>query len=215
MPAEKISVLLAGTGHDLVFYRIQPPFLTDTRLMITGHATNWDLLQTSLVTVKPEVLVVHGSIAPGVDPLIKLLSNMQAWNGVAVVLLPESMAHARGVFENLSGIVGGVFLSPLNWAELPNHVFTAGSTARARVAQVSVAPQTAPAAAFSSQSVTPIVTGTKRIAVLSHAGGAGASTIAENLAYELAVRLSVRTLLFSLGQPPLRLPISNCAMSPT
>jgi Flp pilus assembly CpaE family ATPase len=47
-----------------------------------------------------------------------------------------------------------------------------------------------------------MVTGTKRIAVLSQAGGAGASTIAENLAYELAARLSVRSLLFSLGLPP-------------
>jgi Flp pilus assembly CpaE family ATPase len=38
--------------------------------------------------------------------------------------------------------------------------------------------------------------------VLSHAGGVGCSTIAENLAYELAARLSIKTLLVSMGLPP-------------
>jgi Flp pilus assembly CpaE family ATPase len=42
--------------------------------------------------------------------------------------------------------------------------------------------------------------------VLSHAGGAGCSTVAENLAYELSVRLSVKTLLVSMGLPPAAAP---------
>jgi Flp pilus assembly CpaE family ATPase len=44
------------------------------------------------------------------------------------------------------------------------------------------------------------------VAVLSHAGGAGCSTIAENLAYELSVRLTVKTLLVSMGLPPTAAP---------
>jgi cellulose biosynthesis protein BcsQ len=199
---EKVSVLLAGPGHELVFYHMQPPFLSDPRLMVSGQATVWDVLQASLATLKPEVLVVHAAIAPGADPLLKLLATMQAWNGSAVVLLPEPLASTQGAFANLGGVVAGVYLTPVNWAELPERAYNAGSTARARVSQVSLAPQTLSQSVFSAQSVTPIVTGTKRIAVLSHAGGAGASTIAENLAYELAARLSVRTLLFSLGLPP-------------
>ena len=59
---------------------------------------------------------------------------------------------------------------------------------------------------FHSGSTSAFITGTKRIAVLSHAGGAGCSTIAENLAYELAVRLSVKTLLVSMGLPPAAAP---------
>ncbi len=202
MPPEKVSVLLSGPGHELVFYQMQPPFLSDPRLMVSGQATVWDVLQASLATLKPEVLVVHAAIAPGADPLLKLLSTMQAWNGAAVVILPEQLSSIQGAFANLSGVVAGVFVMPVNWTELPERAFNAGSTARARISQVSITPQVNSQSVFSAQSVTPIVTGTKRIAVLSHAGGSGASTIAENLAYELAARLSVRTLLFSLGLPP-------------
>ena len=202
MPAEKVSVLLAGPGHELVFYQMQPAFLSDSRLMVSGQATTWDVLQSSLLSNKPEVLVVHASIAPGADHLLKLLASMQAWNGAAVVILPEQLSSTQGVFSNLGGVVAGVYITPVNWAELPGRAVNAGSTARARLSQVSITPQVASPSAFSPQGAAPILTGTKRIAVLSHAGGAGASTIAENLSYELAVRLSVRTLLFSLGLPP-------------
>ena len=202
MPAEKISVLLAGPGHELVFYQMQPPFLSNPQLMVAGHATTWEALQSSLASVKPEVLVVHASIAPGADPLLKLLASLQAWNGSAIVILPEALSTYQGAFTNLSGVVAGVFVMPVNWAEIPGRAFSAGETAHYRLAQISAGPQLSTASAFSPQGMSPIVTGTKRIAVLSHAGGAGASTLAENLAYELAARLSVRTLLFSLGLPP-------------
>ena len=199
---EKVSVLLSGPGHELVFYQLQPPFLADNRLMVLGQATTWDVLQSALASMKPEVLVVHASIAPGADPLLKLLASMQAWNGAAVVILPEQLSSTQGVFSSLGGVVAGVYITPVNWAELPARAHSAGATARARVSQVSIAPQVSSPSAFSPQGAAPILTGTKRIAVLSHAGGAGASTLAENLSYELAARLSVRTLLFSLGLPP-------------
>lgn len=202
MAAEKISVLLAGPGHELVFYQMQPPFLPNPQLMVAGHATTWEALQSSLASVRPEVLVVHASIAPGADPLLKLLASLQAWNGAAIVLLPEALSSYQGAFSNLSGVVAGVFVMPVNWAEIPERAFTAGETARYKSVQISAGPQLSAPSAFSPQGMSPIVTGTKRIAVLSHAGGAGASTLAENLAYELAARLSVRTLLFSLGLPP-------------
>jgi cellulose biosynthesis protein BcsQ len=199
---EKLSVLLAGPGHELVFYQMQPAFVADARLMVAGQATTWDALQNTLGTLKPEILVVHASIAPGADPLIKLLATLQAWGGVAVVILPEALANFQGAFSNLSGVVAGVFVMPVNWAEIPERAYNAGTTARYRSSQISAGPQFSAPSAFSPQGMTPIVTGTKRIAVFSHAGGAGASTVAENLAYELAARLSVRTLLFSLGLPP-------------
>ena len=202
LASEKISVLLAGPGHELVFYQMQPPFLSHPQLIVSGHATSWEALQTSLQTVKPDVLVVHASVAPGADPLLKLLMSLQAWNGAAIVILPEALANFQGAFTNLSSVVSGVFVMPVTWHEIPGRAFTAGETARYKTSQISAASQPAAPSAFSPQGMAPIVTGTKRIAVLSHAGGAGTSTIAENLAYELAARLSVRTLLFSLGLPP-------------
>lgn len=202
--AEKISVFLAGPGHEVLNYQMLPPFLPDERLLVCSSATSWDGLQATLQTHKPEVLVVHAGLAPGAEPLMKLLGTMQAWNGTAIVVLPEGTAGFRGAFQNMTAVVSGVFVLPVSWSELVSRAHSAGVTARAKLAKVAAAPASvlAGGGGFASQGLTPIVTGTKRIAVLSHAGGAGVSTIAENLAYELAVRLSIRTLLFSLGLPP-------------
>jgi cellulose biosynthesis protein BcsQ len=77
-------------------------------------------------------------------------------------------------------------------------------TARASLTQA--APMQQGVSGYSNSGTSAYITGTKRIAVLSHAGGSGCSTIAENLAYELSVRLSVKTLLVSMGLPPAAAP---------
>lgn len=205
--AQKLSVLLAGPGHEVVNYQMMPAFLSDSRLAVAGQAMNWDVLKSQLPVYKPEVLVVQAGVAPGPDELINLVSGMQAWNGVTLVLLPPGATGARGAFENMPGVVAGVHSTEgLNFGELPALAYSAGETARARLMKVSAAPvmatQSVPAGVgYMPPGLQPVMTGTKRIAVLSHAGGAGVSTIAEGLAYELAVRLSIRTLLFSLGMP--------------
>lgn len=210
---EKIFVLLAGPGHETVNYQMLPPFLAEDRVHVVGQAMTWDSLMAQLEVYTPEVLVVHGAIAPGSDALRNLVTTIQAWNGVALVILPEAEAHAKGSFQSLSGVVAGVYVGAVNWAEMAAQAYSAGQTARARVTKVTAAPvmaapalasQAAPSslgASYMPPGMQPVLTGTKRIAVLSHAGGAGVSTIAEGLAYELAVRLSARTLLFSLGMP--------------
>lgn len=202
---EKLIVMLAGQGHEIVNHKMMPAFLQDNRLALVGQPPTWDMLTAQLPVYKPEVLVVHGGIAPGSDALLELLSGMKAWNGVAIVLLPAGTAKDRGAFENMPGVVAGVFDLPINWSELPAQAYSAGETARARKSKVSAAPMLAGAPAgngYMPPGLQPVLTGTKRIAILSHAGGAGVSTIAESMAYELAVRLSIRTLLFSLGMPP-------------
>jgi cellulose biosynthesis protein BcsQ len=203
---EKISVFLAGPGHDVVTYKMLPAFMDDRRLSVVGQATNWDVLSSQLATFQPEVLVVHGGMSAGMDSLRQLISGMQAWNGTSIVLLPEAESSSLGSFQNMPGVVAGAFVLPVNWPELPALAYSAGETAKARVTKVSAAPvlmaEGAPAGnGYMPPGLQPVLTGTKRIAVLSHAGGAGVSTIAEALAYELAVRLSVRTLLLSLGLP--------------
>jgi cellulose biosynthesis protein BcsQ len=203
---EKISVFLAGPGHDVVTYKMLPAFMQDRRLSVVGQATNWDVLSSQLETYQPDVLVVHGGFTPGTDSLRQLIGGMQAWNGTSIVLLPEAESNSLGSFQNMPGVVAGAFVLPVNWPELPALAYSAGETAKARVTKVTAAPvlmaESAPAGnGYMPPGLQPVMTGTKRIAVLSHAGGAGVSTISEALAYELAVRLSVRTLLFSLDLP--------------
>jgi Flp pilus assembly CpaE family ATPase len=206
---ERFTVLLAGPGHETVIYQIQPAFLNDPRFIIAGYAQTWDSLQTSLPQLKPDLLVIQTDIAPGPDALKPLLSSAQAWNGIAIVILPNQQAMLRGVYEAMKAVVRGTFVAPVSWPDIANLAYSAAMTARAQV--VSAAPATAvqngssassQLGASVNQAVSPLVTGTKRLAVLSQAGGAGASTIAENLAYELAARLSVKSLLFSFGLPP-------------
>jgi cellulose biosynthesis protein BcsQ len=195
----KVSVLLAGAGHELVYYQMQPPLLSDARFIVAGHATQWQILENNVNDLHPELLIVQTDIAPDPEAMKRLLQRMSAWNGVGVVVLPLGQKDLRGAYEGLS-MVRGVFIAPVNWTEIAQAGYGAAMTARANMSQAApmqqavAGPVVGGAAAF--------ITGTKRIAVLSHAGGTGCSTVAENLAYELAARLSIKTLLVSMGLPP-------------
>jgi MinD-like ATPase involved in chromosome partitioning or flagellar assembly len=206
---ERFTVLLAGPGHETVIYQMQPAFLSDPRFTIAGYAQSWESLQSTLTQLKPDILVIQADVAPGPDALKPLLAGMQAWNGVATVILPNQQAMFKGVYESMNAVVRGTFVAPVSWTDIANLAYGYAMTARAQVVNASPAltvqhalSTTGNFGASANQAVSPLVTGTKRIAVLSQAGGAGASTIAENLAYELAARLSVRSLLFSFGLPP-------------
>ena len=206
--SERFTVLLAGPGHEAVIYQMQPAFLSDQRFTIAGYAQGWENLKDVLPQLKPDLLVIQADVAPGPDALKPVLAGMQAWNGIATVVLPAQQAMFKGVYESLTAVVRGTYVAPVSWTDVANLAYAAAMTARAQVATAAPT-MAAPASSYTgqfgaslNQAVSPMVTGTKRIAVLSQAGGAGASTIAENLAYELAARLSVRSLLFSLGLPP-------------
>jgi cellulose biosynthesis protein BcsQ len=197
-PTNKVSVLLAGAGHELVYYQMQPPLLSDARFIVAGHATQWPVLETNLIDLRPELLIVQTDIAPDHEAMKRLLERMSAWSGVAVLVLPLAHKDLRGAYEGLN-VARGVFVTPVNWTEIAQAAYGAAVTARAKLSQTAplqnaiAAPTVGGPAAF--------ITGTKRIAVLSHAGGVGCSTVAENLAYELAARLSIKTLLVSMGLP--------------
>jgi len=207
---ERARVFLAGPGQETVVYQLMPPFQADQRFFVSGFAHTWDILTISLPQQKPELLVINAGLAPGIDGLKSLLASLQAWNGTALVLLPAQLANSRGVLEAMPGVVGSLLELPVSWADLPSLAFSVAQTARARLSQIApnssgtsrpgLLPEHGGLGYASGMSAT--LTGTKRIAVWSQAGGAGTSTIAESLAYELAARLSVRTLLFSLGLPP-------------
>ena len=205
MSEQQLTVMLAGPGHEVVIYQMQPAFLHDARFNIVGTAQNWENLQDNLSKLKPDVLIIQADITPGPDALQTLLRGLMAWSGIAMVVLPASLAAFKGAIQSMEAVVGGVYLAPISWTDIAGLAYSAGITAQANLRKVTPASSYGPASDFgasSQQTVSPLVTGTKRIAVLSQAGGAGASTIAENLGYELAARLSVKALLFSLGMPP-------------
>jgi Flp pilus assembly CpaE family ATPase len=200
---DKVSVLLAGAGHDLVYYQMQQPILADQRFMIAGHAAQWSMFETNLNSLQPDLVIVQADIAPDADTLITSLQKISAWQGIAIVVLSLAHKDFQGAFTKVD-CVRGVFVAPVNWTEIIQAAYGAAMTARASLNQA--APMQHGVSGYATSGSSAYITGTKRIAVLSHAGGAGVSTIAENLAYELAVRLSVKTLLVSMGLPPAATP---------
>lgn len=195
----KVAVILAGPGHEVVYYQMQPPMLADKRFIVAGHATQWSMFETNLNNLRPNLVVVQADIAPDPDDLIHILARIKNWNGVATVILPPTHLDFKGAFERVD-TVRGVYMTPVNWTEIFQAAYGSVMTERARLSQTAPMQQTM--TGFSSASNSAFITGTKRIAVLSHAGGVGCSTIAENLAYMLAAEMSVKTLLVSMGLPP-------------
>ncbi len=200
---QKITVMLAGAGHETVYYQMQQPILSDQRFLIAGHAAQWSIFESTLHNLQPDLVIIQTDIAPNAETLIHCLEKISAWQGVAIVVLPLSQKESQGAFSRLD-TVRGVFIAPVNWTEIAQAAYGAAMTARASLAQT--APMQPAVSGYTPNASSAYITGTKRIAVLSHAGGAGVSTIAENLAYELCVRLSVKTLLVSMGLPPAAAP---------
>ena len=195
----KVTVMLAGPGHEAVFYQMQPPFLSDTRFVISATATQWTTFEQSLVQMRPDLVVVQADISPGPEALIQALAEIQVWQGVAILVLPAAVRDLRGTFEKAT-VVRGVYIAPVNWGEIAQAGFAAAMTERARAAAAAPLQQ-----AYLSRTSSAII-GTRVIAFLSATGGTGRSTIAESLAYELRLRMNVLTLLMSFDLPPAAAP---------
>lgn len=191
----KILTMLAGMEAELVFYQMQPAFLADARFTVAAIATNWSDFETNLLQLRPHLLVVQAEIAPSAEALVTLIARLQVWDGVVIILLTAAHRELRGVFEKVP-VCRGVYLLPLNWGEVVQAGYSAISTERARkVAQL-------PLQNAAGMRAATAVTGTRVVAFLSGSGGSGRSTIAESVAYQLAVRMNVRTLLASFDLPP-------------
>jgi cellulose biosynthesis protein BcsQ len=195
----KVSVMLAGPGHEAVFYQMQPPFLSDARFVLSASATQWAAFEQSLVQMRPDLVVVQMEIAPGPEALLQVLAEIQLWHGVAILVLPAALRDLRATLEK-APVVRGVYIAPVNWGEIAQSGFATAMTERARAAAAAPLQQ-----AYLSRTSSAIV-GTRVVAFLSATGGTGRSTIAESLAYELSVRMNVRTLLMSFDLPPAAAP---------
>jgi cellulose biosynthesis protein BcsQ len=174
--------------------------------VISAHATQWSNFEQSLSQMRPDLVVVQVEIAPGPDALIQVLAEIQVWHGVAI-LVCRPRSGIAGQFEN-AAIVRGVYIAPVNWGEIAQSGYAAVMTERAKAAATAPMQQ-----AYLSRSAGAIV-GTRVVAFISATGGTGRSTIAESLAYELSVRMNVRSLLMSLTCRQLLPRTSNCATFP-
>ena len=187
-PDSKVTVMLAGDGHEMVFYQMQPPILSDSRFVINAHATQWSVFEQNMLQMRPELVVVQVEITPGPEALLQVLAGLQVWQGVAILVLPAAVRDLRSVFEKAS-VVRGIYIAPVNWAEIAQSGYAAVMTERARAAAAAPLQQ-----AYLSKAQG-AVTGTRVVAFTSATGGTGRSTIAEALAYELALRMNTYTLL--------------------
>lgn len=205
---QKVTVMLAGPGHELVFYQMQPPFLSDARFVISTHATQWSSFEQNLSQMRPDLVVVQVEVAPGPEALVQVLAEIQVWRGVAILILPPAIRELRSQFENAT-IVRGVYIAPVNWGEVAQAGYAAVITERAKAAATAPMQQ-----AYLSRAAGAIV-GTRVVAFVSATGGTGRSTIAESLAYELSVRMNVRSLLMSFDLPPAAAPHFNIRYVPS
>jgi len=192
---QKVNVMPAGPGHEAVFYQMQPPFLSDARFVLSANATQWSTFEQSLIQMRPDLVVVQVELAPGPEPLIQMLAEIQMWHGVAILVLPAALRDLRGTLEK-AGVVRGVYIAPVNWGEVAQSGYAAVMTERARAAATAPLQE-----AYLSRTGGAIV-GTRVVAFISATGGTGRSTIAESLAYELSLRMHVHSLLMSFDMPP-------------
>lgn len=155
---------------------------------------NWELFQRHLKDGEPDLLIVFADVAPGIDALVDQLARLSS--AVAIVLLPPGWADLQGVVEKVD-TVRGVYIQPAAPAEVLKRGNSAVQTERARRQAISPTEKL-----FTRADRSAAVVGTRVIAFVSAQGGAGKSTLAEGLGFELAARRNIRSLLFSFDLPP-------------
>jgi len=194
----KVSVMLAAQNSAFLHDIMLGPFFSDGRFRLSTNVYSWEDLTKNLEMLQPELLVVNAAIAPSGEALVDLLSTLQKWHAVALVLLPPEYSQAYGLLSKVSTVRQIYTLPQVSWPEVVEAGWLAVNNERAR--RVAATPLRQ---AYSEPSrARSIATGTRVIAFLSARGGTGRSTIAEALGYELAVRNNLQTLLLSCDLPP-------------
>ncbi len=188
----KIILGVAGPDFGVINRDFSVPLEKDSRFHLAIAANNMQILTMSLAQGEPDLLIIYGDIAPSPDDLAGVLANLK--HAIAIVLLPMSWASTQGMFENLAS-VKKVFPLPVVSLEVLNAAESLVRTAQA------IASSTSPMqAAFGPGAAAPAM-GTRIIAFTSAQGGTGKTTLSASLAYELAVRRSIQTLLCAFDNP--------------
>jgi len=195
---DKYPIGIAGPDLNQISREYTGLIASSTNFVLAMLSNSWRAFLDALKESEPALLIVYADIATGPDALKDSLSKLQ--RAVVIVLLPSNWAQFTGVFEGLDR-VRRVFVQPA----APKEVLAAGlnaiNTENARNRSTAPLQQTAGGTTMSA-------VGTRVIAFVSAQGGAGRSTLAEAMGFELAARRSIRSLLFSFDLPaaaPLRL----------
>jgi hypothetical protein len=171
----KVTVMLAVRWTRGGLLQMQPPLLADQRFMISGHAAQWSMFETNLNNLRPDLVIVQTDIAPDPDTLIRALQKISAWSGIAIVVLPLAHKDFQGAFGKVD-TVRGIFVAPVNWTEIVQAAYARQSLPEPNSIRQRRCSKTFPV--FRREMASAYITGTNGLSVLSHAGGAGCSTIA-------------------------------------
>ncbi|HPD40572.1 MAG TPA: AAA family ATPase [Anaerolineae bacterium] len=185
-----ITITLAAPGLDRALKAMYPAFGTE-RFNIVALPGSWDALQTSLRAQPSELLVLEAEIAPDPQALVEFLESV---NAAVFVVLPAAWQMQQSRLQQV-GAVKEVFVGPVDYRVLADRAAAAAMSQRALRRDV-----TAYGAGVGSlHAALPSIVGTRIIAVVGK-GGAGKSTIASNLAEQLALA-GIRTLIVDLDSP--------------
>ncbi len=205
------KVILAGPGATVVNVGLLPPFQRPEfkeQLAICGICTEIGGLEAMLQDLQPDVLVVDAMIAARPKNLLDILAKLDKFPGVAIIIVPEAYARFKDLYTDsaYANVVRRVLLPAdgAGLAELAQITLDVARQARSNGSPRAQAASPVLTDPGPRQTIagSGIVSATQRIAVMSHSGGVGTSTIAEGLAYELANRYGVQPLLVSGGSPP-------------
>ena len=62
-----------------------------------------------------------------------------AWSGIAMVVLPASLAGFKGAIRSMEAVMGRVYLAPISWSDIAELAYGTGITAQANLRKVTLA----------------------------------------------------------------------------
>lgn len=200
MSTGPVSVLLAGPGTQSILSQMYPVVGADPgRFTLATMSDSWQRMLEDVKSYTPDVCVIMGEMAGEPNTLAQGLATLPA-STLAIVVLPAVWMPFKGMIESCSQSVRGVFIAPVNWAQ----VFAAAHSAviTARQLLLNTAPMTAGFQQAPQIGVRQtVIMGTKVLVPIAFEGGVGRSSLVEAMAVQLA-RSGVKTLLASFNSPP-------------
>lgn len=191
---DKILLGLAGNNVGDLTSHFSIPLQSDPRFSLVVISTTSAALIENSRTGEPQVLIVYADIFPGPEEAARFLGSLKS--ALAIVLLPTAWATIEGQFSQIER-VRKTFVAPFIPGEVQNAAYAIMQTENALASVRGSHPSNLNAGVSPSGA---IAIGTRVMGIISEQGGVGRTTLAEALAYEMGVRRSIKTLLFSFDK---------------
>ena len=135
--APPATIFLAAPDMPGTILRLMyPAYQDNVRFQVVSMGNRWEDVVTQVGSIRPEILVMEATLAPDPESLRAYLSQLVGT--IVILVLPNVWLQFKGAFENLQS-VRGVYLAPVNWAEIAKATYSAVVTERTRFAAVSPA----------------------------------------------------------------------------